>query len=70
LNDALDVVDAGNRNMETPVVIASRDRAGDASALNSLKARGESTSAGRLPACSFAIACRKSSQMMSPTSGQ
>jgi hypothetical protein len=31
LNDALDVVDAGNRNMETPVAIAPRDRAGDAS---------------------------------------
>src|SRR6516225_6915749 len=38
--------------------------------VNSLKARGESTSAGRLSACSLAMAWRKSSQMMSPTSGQ
>jgi hypothetical protein len=32
LNDALDIVDAGNRNMETPIAIAPRDRARDAPA--------------------------------------
>jgi hypothetical protein len=68
LNDALDIVDAGNRNMETP---RSRRVIGHVThwPVNSLKTRGESTSAGRLPACSLAMDWRKSSQMMSPTSG-
>src|SRR5260370_17267208 len=38
--------------------------------VSSLKASGESTSAGRRPACSLATDCRKSSQIISPVSGQ
>src|SRR5258705_13777908 len=38
--------------------------------VRSLKARGESTSAGCRPACSLATDCRKSSQIISPVSGQ
>src|SRR4051794_5411977 len=38
--------------------------------VSSLKARGESTSAGRRPACSLATDCKKSNQIMSPASGQ
>ena len=36
--------------------------------VNSLKARGESTNAGRRPACSLATDSRKSSQIISPVS--
>jgi hypothetical protein len=32
LNDTLDLVDAGNRNVVTPIAVAPRDRACDASA--------------------------------------
>jgi hypothetical protein len=46
-------------------------RDADSSGFNlALKARGESSAAGRLPVCSLAKAWRKSSQMMSPVSGQ
>jgi hypothetical protein len=70
LNDALDVVDPGDRNMEIPIAIAPRDRARDAPAGRFIESARGKPSAGRLPACSLAMAWRKSSQMMSPTSGQ
>lgn len=70
LHDTPYLVTIRYRNTKAPIAVATCYRARMQRPVSSLKARGESTSAGRRPACSLPTGCKKSSQMISPELGQ